>query len=69
MGGMTPLQLQRLLDRAGFSQRGMAKELQINERTMRRYCSGEQKIPWVVEYAILFVCYRKDGTIKTGSTA
>jgi hypothetical protein len=52
---MTALQLQRLLDRAGISQRGMAKALEINERTMRKYCSGDAKIPKTVEYACLYL--------------
>jgi plasmid maintenance system antidote protein VapI len=53
---MTALQLQRLLDRAGLSQRGAAKALEINERTMRKYCAGDSKIPKTVEYAIQWVC-------------
>lgn len=50
---MTGGQLQRLLDKAGKSQRGMAKELRISERQMRRYCAGEAKVPRVVELAVL----------------
>jgi len=53
---MTALQLQRLLDRAGLSQRGAAKSLEINERTMRKYVSGDLPIPRTVEYAIQWVC-------------
>jgi len=49
---MTALQLKRALQKAGLSQRGAAKALGINERTMRRYISGEQPIPRVVEYAL-----------------
>lgn len=49
---MTGLQLKRALRNAGLSQRGAAKALEINERTMRRYISGEQPIPRVVEYAL-----------------
>lgn len=51
---MTPGQLQKVLDRAGMSQRGAAKEIGISERQMRRYCSGEAKVPRVVELAILY---------------
>jgi transcriptional regulator with XRE-family HTH domain len=58
---MTGAGLKRMLDRAGLSQRGLAKELQINERTMRRYCSGEQPIPKTVEYAILWVYHQNVG--------
>jgi plasmid maintenance system antidote protein VapI len=53
---MTALQLQRLLDRAGLSQRGAAKALEINERTMRKYIAGDAKIPKTVELALLYLC-------------
>ena len=49
---MTGPQLQRLLDRAGLSQRGAAKALGLNERTMRKYVAGDAEIPRVVELAI-----------------
>lgn len=49
---MTGTQLQRLLDRAGLSQRGAAKALGINERTMRKYVAGDAEIPRVVELAV-----------------
>jgi len=49
---LTAAQLQRLLDQAGKSQRGMAKEIGISERNMRRYVAGELPIPRVVELAV-----------------
>lgn len=52
---MTATQLKRALTKAGLSQRGAAKRLEINERTMRRYVSGEQEIPRVVEYALYWI--------------
>ena len=52
---MTGIQLQKLLDRAGVSQRSAAKALDINERTMRRYVAGEP-IPRVVELAAKYLC-------------
>ncbi len=52
---MTGAQLQKLLDSAGLSQRGAAKEIEINERTMRKYVSGESSIPKTVEYAVLWI--------------
>lgn len=58
---MTALQLQKLLDRSGMSQRGAAKALEINERSMRRYCSGEQPIPKTVELALLYLASRAKG--------
>jgi hypothetical protein len=52
---VTAIQLQRLLDRAGLSQRGAAKALEINERTMRKYVSGDSPIPKTVELALLYL--------------
>ena len=49
---MTGRQLKKALQNAGLSQRRAAKALEINERTMRRYISGEQPVPRVVEYAL-----------------
>lgn len=54
---MTPAQLQRLLDSAELSQRRAAKEIGINERTMRKYISGESKIPKTVELALCWVAH------------
>lgn len=58
---MTALQLKRVLAKAALSQRGAAKLLEINERTMRRYISGEQPIPRVVEYALLWISSQSSG--------
>lgn len=49
---MTAAQLAKLLDRDGLSQRGAAKAIEINERTMRKYIAGESPIPRTVEYAL-----------------
>lgn len=54
-GQLTALQLQRLLDRAGLSQRGAAKALEINERTMRKYAAGDSPISKTVELALLYL--------------
>jgi plasmid maintenance system antidote protein VapI len=54
---MTALQLQRAIERAGMSQRGAAKALEINERTMRKYVAGDSKIPKTVELAMLHLCW------------
>lgn len=42
---------------AGLSQRGAAKLLGINERTFRRYCTGEA-VPRVVDYAMQYLVVR-----------
>lgn len=52
---MTAAQLTKLLVRAGLSQRGAAKAIGINERTMRKYIAGESPIPRTVEYALRWV--------------
>lgn len=44
--------LRAMLDSAGLSQRGAAKALGINERTMRRYCSGDAAVPRVIVLAL-----------------
>ena len=62
---MTGGQLQRLLDNAGKSQRGMAKELGISERNMRRYVSGELPIPRVVELAVRCLLQHSNQTGRT----
>lgn len=43
--------VRELIDRAGLSQRAAARELDINERTMRGYCAGG-KVPRVVILAL-----------------
>lgn len=52
---MTARQLQKMLDALEISQRGTAKVLGISERQMRRYCSGEAKIPQAIEFAMLWI--------------
>lgn len=48
---MTADGLRKHLEAAGISQRELARMLDYNERTVRRYCAGEP-IPRVVEYAV-----------------
>jgi plasmid maintenance system antidote protein VapI len=59
---MSGPQLQRLLDRAGLSQRGAAKALGINERTMRKYVAGDAEIPKAIEIAARCIVEHK-GTV------
>lgn len=54
---MTAAQLAKLLDRAGQSQRGAAKAIDINERTMRKYIAGVSPVPRTVEYALRWVVH------------
>jgi plasmid maintenance system antidote protein VapI len=47
--------VERLLEKAELSQRGAARALEINERTMRRYCSGDSPAPRVVLLALAYL--------------
>lgn len=43
--------LRHHLEAAGLSQRAGARALKIDDRTMRRYCSGDLDVPVLVLYA------------------
>lgn len=60
---MTPGQLERLLKRARLSQRRAAKELDINERTMRKYVAGQYEIPKTVELALQLLEMKANGIV------
>ena len=46
---MTASQLRRALERSGRTVRGAAQEMEIHERTLHRYLSGDAEIPKLVE--------------------
>jgi hypothetical protein len=48
---MTAVNFRAALARAGLTQRGAARALEINERTVRRYCAG-YPVPRVVWLAL-----------------
>jgi hypothetical protein len=48
---MTPKQLRAALARMGLSQRGAARLLDINDRTMRKYIAGDLVIPELLVWA------------------
>ncbi len=52
-------QLRAQLEKSGLSQRGAARELDIDERTMRRYVAGELPVPRVVDYALRWLTMRE----------
>lgn len=58
--GMTAAQLQRLLDKMGETQVGMAKRLGISDRNMRRYVSGELPVPRVMVLAVRCLAEHKE---------
>ena len=47
-----PEYLRELLARAGLTQRGAARLLDIRERQMRRYLAGDAEAPYCVQYAL-----------------
>lgn len=51
--------LRTLLESHGLSQRGAARELDISERTMRRYIAGELPVPRVVALALAWLVQTK----------
>lgn len=57
---MTAAQLQRVLDKMGETQVGMAKRLGISDRNMRRYVSGELPVPRLVELAVRCLAEHKE---------
>ncbi len=46
---MTPKQYREALDRVGLSQVGAAHFFFVNQRTSRRWASGEQPVPRTIE--------------------
>ena len=61
---MKAKQLREMLEAHDVSQRRMSKALGINERTMRRYVSGEQPVPMVVEFALYAMILLPEGLDK-----
>ncbi len=44
--------VRELIQKAGLSQRGAARLLGEDERSMRYWCSGEREIPYVVQFCL-----------------
>jgi len=63
---MKPNQLRELLQRAGLTQAEAGGLIDVTERQMRRYVSGETPVPRVVVYALLHVIeQRRRGKMVT----
>jgi hypothetical protein len=63
---MHPFQFKKLLETAEISQAEAARLIDVTERQMRRYLSGETPIPRVVVYAVLHViAQKKRGQVPT----
>lgn len=56
---MTPNTFRELLDRLGLSQVGAASLFGVNDRTARRWASGEQDIPQAVALALMLMARHK----------
>ncbi len=52
-------ELRALIAQSGLSQRKAAEELDLDERTMRYYASGQKPIPRTVLYAMRYVVNRE----------
>lgn len=65
---MTGKQLKKMIARAGKTQVGLAREIEIGERTMRKYIASNLAIPRVVELAVRYVCEPiiASGTLRDG---
>jgi hypothetical protein len=57
---MTPKQLRTTLARIGLSQRGAARLLGIDERTMRKYIAGDLVIPEMLVWALRGLAQRDE---------
>lgn len=57
---MTPAdKIRAQLDACGLSQRGAARALDLDERTIRRYCAGHEDypVPLTVTYALEWLAH------------
>ncbi len=55
----SPDNVRALLERADLSQRGAARALLINARTVRYWCAGDVDIPYTAQLALEFIVYLK----------
>lgn len=59
-----PAYLRALLDCAGLSQRAAARQLGINDRTMRRYCSGDRPLPYPEQFCLEVLATARRSSVK-----
>lgn len=59
-------ELRGLLQRAGLGQRAAARELEIEERSLRAMCGGKQRIPRAYIYALRYLADRAPATGPPG---
>lgn len=52
-GCMKPAQFRQLLEKAGLNQRQAAEVLEVTDRTLRRYVSGNTPVPKMAVWTIL----------------
>lgn len=57
---MRPPQLRKLLADAGLTQKAAAELLGMTDRQMRRYVSGENPVPRVVDLALRYVIEQRE---------
>ena len=54
---MTGSKLRKWLKSTKQTQRGMARKLGINERTMRRWCVSDEEVPRMAMFAMKWVVW------------
>jgi predicted transcriptional regulator len=52
---MTGQDLRKMLERVGMSQRRLARDLEMGDREIRRWCAGDVPLRRVHEYAIRYL--------------
>lgn len=50
---MTPADLRATMDRMGLTTAQMARAARVNERTVRRWLSGDRRIPAILEALVV----------------
>lgn len=60
----TPDELRTLIARTGLSQRRAAESIDVSERMMRYYASGQEKIPRVVLYAMRYLAEHAPNQVR-----
>lgn len=66
--GFGATELRAMIGRIGFSQGDAARELEVDERTIRSWASGEQRIPRMAELALNHLLHSKNSSAQPPRT-
>jgi transcriptional regulator with XRE-family HTH domain len=61
---MKPSDFRELLDGAGLSQSEVARQLEISDRTVRRYLAGRAPVPTLVVRAVMHLITERQLPLK-----